>query len=102
MAKSHPWLKRVYNEYNRAYFCGKLPGDAVVRWNWLVERDGCLGWWAIKEISLAPRIRFSRRWTRLVLLHEMAHMAVKDVGHGRRFLREIGRLLASGAYVSLL
>jgi hypothetical protein len=99
---SHLSLRRWFNFYNRTYFGGRLSQDTVLRW----EPTGPNDAHALKEIpgviQLDPAIKLFPRYMRILLLHEMAHLAIPQHGHGKYFHAEIERLWQLGAFRPLL
>lgn len=96
-------LRRLYREYNRRWFHGRLPA-ADIRFARIDPGDlgVCLVFAGTPEIRISTDIR---RWTKTVkctLLHEMAHVALPvRVEHGPRFEREMLRLAKLGAFCGL-
>ena len=102
-------LKLAYNQYNRKYWKGELP-DAVTIWEPYPKcdgvtcpvfevADGCY------EIKIDPALKGSPCYWRLVLLHEMCHVAIWRTypkhQHGRPFQEEKNRIYAMGALKNL-
>ena len=103
-------LKIAYNCYNRKYWNGELP-DAVIIWEPYPKcdgvtcpifevADGCF------EIKVDPAYKGSPCYFRIVLLHEMCHVAIwrrhPKHKHGETFKNEVRRIFALGAYDKLL
>jgi predicted metal-dependent hydrolase len=111
-------LEKQFDLYNKKYFGGKLP-EARVKWDKKILRREdalgvCISWRCgckghphpdTHEINIATEIRFSGRWTRHVLLHEMCHLKLKhrtDTGsHGPKFQNEMLRLAKLKAFKDL-
>jgi len=98
-------LRRLFRQYNRDYFSGKLP-NADIRFATMDRENDlgfCLLFAGVPEIRINKRLK---RWPKLVrstLLHEMVHIALpRHVQHGPRFNRELARLISEGAYDGLL
>jgi hypothetical protein len=104
-------LKNQFASFNRKYFGGLLPENTVLIYEPVPKcdgvtcpvfevADGCF------EIKIDPALKGSPCYWRIVLLHEMAHVAVwprhPKHQHGKTFRDEISRLFAMGAYTKLL
>ncbi len=112
---SDPDLLQIYKELNAAWFNSKLPEDYVrISWDSITERNGDIAFTWITNyegegerisIVLSPRMKNCGSCTKMLLLHEMAHIKLrkrkmKDV-HGREFQHEMGRLARIGAFRDL-
>jgi hypothetical protein len=97
-------LQRLYRQYNRRYFHGKLP-KCKVQYDRRIGRFGWLG----EFDDDGPVIRITneiRGWDGIVkstLLHEMVHLELNGKGpgwkdHGREFDRRMLRLAKQGAF----
>ena len=106
---------QIYKELNAAWFNGKLPEDHVrISWDSITERNGDIAFTWITNyegegerisIVLSPRMKNCGSCTKMLLLHEMAHIKlrkrkVRDV-HGREFQHEMQRLARIGAFRDL-
>ena len=120
---SSPYLKRLYNRFNRLYWKGKLPSDVIVRWASSQELSG-QGFnrapWGIAipgdkrdpGVILLDSELQRRNWGKvrdLTLLHEMAHIALPKAHHQKSrskkvgvFRKEMRRLAAIGALDDLI
>lgn len=111
--RSHPWLKKLYRQYNRKYFGNKLPNDIFVvlgqSYEWRVARVS-KNTSAVTFIKGGKPLGIMVRWyknkgrsyIKTDLLHEMIHVAHPRAGHGPVFKREVRRLAALGALDNLL
>ncbi len=108
-------LPEIYKELNAAWFNGKLPEDHLrISWDSITERNGDIAFTWITNyegegerisIVLSPRMKNCESCTKMLLLHEMAHIKlrkrkVRDV-HGREFQHEMQRLARMGAFRDL-
>lgn len=115
--RSNPALKKIYNEYNKRWFGGKLPVAVKIYWG----KDGeCLGQVEYEgvvrrtnalqkyekadiEIVLNKATRKFPRIFRTTILHECCHVKLlPNRHHGDKFQQEIRRLVRIGAYNDLL
>jgi hypothetical protein len=102
-------LKHWYLKYNRLYWEGMLP-DAVLIWEPYPKCDGitcpvfevadnCF------EIKIDPALKGVPCYWRLVLLHEMCHVAIwkrhPKHKHGKIFVDEKNRIYNLGALRNL-
>lgn len=98
-------LKNWFNKYNRQFFSGELP-DVVVFW------EPAAGAHAVTcpvfevadnvfEIKLDPALKGVPSFWKIVLLHEMCHVAIwrkhPKHQHGKVFQQEKDRVYALGA-----
>jgi hypothetical protein len=98
--KPHPdsavSLMRLYENYNRQYFAGRLP-PITIRVS--EENDSDLQA-EYEQASGMIYFYLSDRTAdcilRTTLLHEMVHIAVPEDGHGARFRAELQRLAEAG------
>jgi hypothetical protein len=100
---SDAMLRRLYLQFNRRYWAGALPADTQVLWMPLAadrvaetgrSSDGRF------VIHLSPSVAGFRRFFKLLLLHEMAHIALWDrriAFHGKAWRDEMLRVLSAGA-----
>lgn len=103
-------LKRCYSDYNRKYFNSELPDNTVLIWEPTPQNDavccpvfevvdGCF------EIKIDPALKGEPHWWRIVLLHEMIHVAIwrkhPKHQHGKVFEDEKDRIYALGALKKL-
>lgn len=97
------FLRWWYGRYNRLYFGGKLPRCRI---GLMTSLEDCAEVYANQSppvMNLNRRILWSARQVQVALLHEMTHLKIRDeLGHGRRFVRELHRLMRAGAYDGLL
>lgn len=111
--RSHPWLKRLYREYNKKYFDNKLPNDIWVIFggarDWRtakLSKNTCAATFFEDHKPIGIAIRYYRfktgPYVKSDLLHEMIHVARPRVGHGRTFKQEVRRLAALGALDNIL
>lgn len=107
--RSDPRLKRIFNEYNRKWFGGKLPGSTVVRWarskkdlKFECESKTVLACADNETIVMSPWMKGSTNLCRFTMLHEMVHVKLPPIaGHGPRFQKEMHRLARAGAFAKL-
>lgn len=98
--------EKLYHEYNRLYFGGKLP-DVPIVWSSKKNPDsrGCCVYQPELVIYLNPRFRNWERIWGMTLIHEMVHVEhrhdvrVKD--HGHKFQNRMKRLVEQGAFQDL-
>jgi len=104
-------LRNWYIKFNRLYFGNELPEHTVLIWEPVPKcdgvtcpvyevSDGCF------EIKVDPALKGEPCYWRIVLLHEMCHVAVwrrhPKHSHGPIFRKEVDRLYSIGAYRRLL
>lgn len=104
-------VKHWYARYNKTYFWNSLPkdvkfkvvkrSDAHGECSKFVDKDGVLVHY---QIEFARDTWYcGRRIVRIILLHEMSHLAAGlDEGHNKNFDKVIARLFRHGAYKNLL
>jgi predicted metal-dependent hydrolase len=98
----------IYNQYNRKYFSGKLPtidDEFDVRFGRLGrDNHGETNFYVdFTEIVISTRLVNQGRFVRIILLHEMCHVALPaSAKHGPRFMREIKRIMRMGAFDDLV
>jgi predicted SprT family Zn-dependent metalloprotease len=99
-----PTITEVYEEYNRQFFKGRLPKISVTYRNIKENNAYTLFFASVPvEIVLNRYLLRSARLSRIVLVHEMAHISVGiECGHGPKFQKELRRLVKQGAYKGLL
>jgi hypothetical protein len=106
--RSNRTLKRLYNEYNRKYFSGRLP-DALVTFTTPAEmkRSGLAKHTCAVTCfnpGLRPAIFISRTkhktwgYIKSDLLHECCHVARPRANHGKVFQQEMLRIAKLGAF----
>lgn len=109
--RSNPTLKKLYKEYNRRFFAGKLPdicvrfGDAKAMKAAGVPKGTC----AVtllngsKPYAIVIREYQHKGWGYIKsdLLHEMVHVARPRANHGKVFQNEMKRLAAANAFVGI-
>lgn len=95
-------LQQLYRQFNRAYFDNKLDSGVSVCFgkNPRVQWMGCYVS-EFETIYINPLMRRFRRITCMVLLHEMAHVAVPGALHGRKFQQVMHTLADCGAFENL-
>lgn len=111
---SEPYLKRLFNQFNRLYWGNRLPSDITVRWASARELKIVTGSksvpWGLFVGTNPPTILLDqeiqkRGWGTLrdtTLLHEMCHLEGKGRGnHGPAFVRRMRRLATLGAFDKL-
>ena len=109
------YLKKLYNQYNKKYFGGKLP-DIVVGWatteqfvEHRIAKRTCAFTSLDQEKPTRPTAIVIHRsenksmlHVKTDLLHEMVHVAHMRADHGPVFKAEIRRLVNEGAYDGIL
>lgn len=111
MFKPDAVLERWYADYNKRFFDGRLPKDALVGFNPELE-ENILGLSIHEEdsdtkhqfhhIHVNPLAHSCKQQIQLTLLHEMAHIAIFPyVKHGKKFNDEMLRLATRGAFNGL-
>ena len=96
-------LGRAYRKYNKLYFDGALPQDVDVFFSPAEDSYGQVqeeagGW----TLQINPKYSPDHRMWKMVLLHEMAHLAVHPYpSHGAKFQAEMLRLATAGAFKGL-
>ena len=103
-----PWSKgqRLYDEYNEKYFGYKLPMVHVG----FYKMPDCYGVTFkthgakfASHICLNPLFIPYEQQLCSTLLHEMIHVSQNNkYGHGKRFKKELRRLIVAGAFDHLL
>ena len=109
--RSHRTLKRLYNEYNRKYFSGKLPSIEInfitpgqMKKFFGLNRATCAVTCFKEGTTETVAIYISRnflkcwRYVRADLLHECVHVAHPKADHGKVFQDEMKRLAMRGAF----
>ena len=90
-------LRRIYLNYNRHYFGGRLPTTVTLKYvktkAWTAELD-----YDTMTISISDHLRGWNSWIRASILHEMAHLAAPDGSHGARWQRVMRHLARAGAF----
>ena len=106
IAKAHfsdNQLRRLFLEFNRLYWNDSLPHDTEIV---LVPLKGKIVGLCAKQtdgsfiITLCPSITGFPRYTKLILIHEMCHIATwesKGDSHGKAWKKEVLRVLTAGA-----
>jgi len=105
-------LKKLFEFYNKRYFANRLmtPHEICFKSNLQVGRDKCAGAATIfpdntTALHIDKKLIEFNRLTRMILLHEMAHISAgleSDEEHNFRWGAEIDRLYREGAYDDLL
>jgi len=109
--QSNRTLKKLYREYNRKYFAGKLPGLPI---NFLtpgqmkkyfgVARATCAitcfkkGTYTPDSIYISMNQFKPWRYVRADLLHELCHVSKPRASHGKVFQDEMLRIAKLGAF----
>ncbi|MGA2886143.1 MAG: SprT-like domain-containing protein [Halobacteriota archaeon] len=102
-------LKLAYNQYNKKFWNGELP-DAVTIWEPTAKCDAiCCPVFEVAdgvfEIKIDPALKGEPCYWRIVLLHEMCHVAIwrqhLKHQHGRPFQEEKNCIYAMGALKNL-
>jgi hypothetical protein len=94
-------VKQWYERYRRVYYLGyELPPADSVKFEW-TDMPGYHGETEPYEfpppLRLNPEIRQHPRLVRMVLMHEMSHLAHPRAEHGPRWAEEAKRLGRLGA-----
>jgi hypothetical protein len=92
MCEINPKLQQLFERFNRRYWQGKLPTYSVIVSDKYV---GCRCAKRERKIYVNPSITL--RNVRPLLLHEMAHAAVRGNAHGWLWHDEMTRLIRLGA-----
>jgi len=100
-------LQRIFRDYNRKYFGGKLEECKVI-WDRRIGKFDCMGEYDSEgpTISIAIELRRWPRQKRFTVLHEMVHALLfqrgnKSTQHGPAFEREMMKLAKKGAFRDL-
>lgn len=102
-------LRKAFRCYNKLYFNNQLEEPDIVRYS-NITNEGASGLttWQTQgatKIQIHSGLKKFEKLSCIVLLHEMAHLAVGldcIEQHGIRYQAEIYRLIMAGAYDSLL
>ena len=105
---SHPYLQKLYRQYNKKYFGGKLP---AIRINFVspadmkksgLGRGTCAVTCFENGVAVAVYISITRyktwRYIKSDILHELCHIAHPKAEHGPVFENEMKRLASAGAF----
>jgi hypothetical protein len=94
-------LRNLFGRYNQLYWQGRLYRYRVVQAE--LSQKRCYGYCdpRTKRIAIDPDQHSSDREIRATLLHEMAHAASREPGHGVGFFAQMERLIKLGAPVSV-
>ncbi len=94
-------LQRTFAAFNVAFFSGQL--DSSIRIKFGSVGKCVMGEYnsADEQIVLNPLLKTLRRFTCLVLLHEMCHVVVAGPGHGKKFQTQMCRLANIGAFENI-
>ena len=108
MAKK-PDLEAVFRQYNRKYFKNRLKVSAVRFGKCIYSGETTFFDSCSPIITISRTLAGYGRFVRIILLHEMRHVAMADaadvgygVGHGPKFIRSGRRLVSKGAYDDLI
>jgi hypothetical protein len=103
------WLRASFRMYNRRYWHDVLPADLLVgfcktndSWSGITHFDEN---GQPYEVLIDSGLTKYPRYARLVLLHELAHVAVGNkerAYHGKLWKQERKRLLEAGAFTQLI
>ena len=93
----------LYDLYNEVYFGRQLP---VVKIGFYKMRQDAYGWTIklagakyVSHILLNPTFRLWPGTLEQILIHEMCHVKLNNVGgHGPKFQKEKRRLILAGAF----
>ena len=112
--QNNSYLKRLYNQYNKKYFDGRLPNILVgyVTTRQLKQARVKKGTCAFTSfdpkfttIPVAIGIHFNRSksmtYIKADMLHEMAHVANPRANHGPVFQKEMKRIAQAGAFIDV-
>lgn len=103
-------LIRWYNAYNKKYFNGELPASVTVIWEPIPACHGetCAVFeveQGVFSIRIDPALKGVIAYARIVLLHEMCHLATWPQHprhqHGRPFQERMLQLAHDGAFKNL-
>ena len=116
-AKAHrsSWLKKLYNQYNKRYWAGKLP-DLEVGYmttaqvsRYRIDKKTCAFTTFDDKVHTKPLavivILHEHKaipHSKVDLLHEMCHVAKPRATHGKVFKQEVRRIAALGALDEVL
>lgn len=116
---SSPYLKKLFNQWNRKFWRGKLPEETVVRWASSRELASVLGEkravWGVffyegekrgeRPTILLNDVMRRKKWgntARATLVHEMCHLEGKARDHhGETFNRRMLRVAKLGIFDSI-
>lgn len=87
---------RLFDELNRRHWRGRLPRYRVVRRERLPGGDTVTGVCRHRARTILVQRGLLGDRLRVTLLHEMAHVAAREFGHGPRFRRGLARLASRG------
>jgi hypothetical protein len=99
-------LRTAYAKYNRLFWNGELPLNTVLIWEPTAGNDAvCCPVYEVAdgcfEIKIDPALKGEPCYWRIVLLHEMCHVALwrhhPKHNHGKVFKDEKHRIYALGA-----
>lgn len=98
-------LYELYDEFNREFFNGSLPGAPEVTVEWSSRLTSSAGLCRINKKTKKKTIRISTHYhekfpddIEATLLHEMIHIKVPN--HSKEFYKELERIKALGGNVS--
>jgi len=94
-------LQQEYLDYNKKYFNNRLPDDIKVKWG---RSNIYMGLCFDDHIMINRELMKWHSIWRMTLLHEMCHLASEDEcsQHGRRWKKQMWRLMRLGAFNKLL
>ncbi len=94
-------LRNLFRRYNQLYWRGRLSRYRVVQAELSQERSYGYCDSRRKRFVIDPDRHSSDRELRATLLHEMAHAASREPGHGVGFFAQMERLIKLGAPISV-
>ena len=108
--RSKPFTQKrlisLFNHFNKTYFGGKCERPLHLRIGAIAKENlgevtilafGKGGTLIPVDLVINKRLRWAPILCSFVLLHEMAHLAAHELGHGVRFKQQVRRLLSNGA-----
>jgi len=112
--QSNPYLKRLYNQYNKKYFSNRLPNLPLLfvtpgeMKKYFGVNRGCCAITCFKQGTTEPVAIYvslnchkSWRYVKSDLLHEMFHVARPRAEHGKAFEDEMMRIAKLGAFAGI-
>lgn len=119
LAEDTSWIYSEYYRLNNTYWKGALPHDVPIyiippegEGSGLIPKDehGCTmfldGSDTVAKIELNEDILKDKTFARMVLMHEMVHIAIREkyprTDHGEKFKAEVKRISRLGALIEVL
>ena len=105
MKQKKSTLDAVFRQYNRKYFKNRLKISAVRFGKCKYSGETTFFDNCPPIIMINRKFADYGRFVRIILLHEMRHIAMSDaagIGHGPKFIRSGRRLVNKGAYDDLI